>query len=94
MRAMPEDGGALSSLQLYIHRQARSWWRYILEQTIFLLIGWIPTIVGIGLRAVIYRLIMKMDGVSTIEAGVRIRFADQVHLGKNVYLDEQMAVHL
>ena len=93
MRAMPEDGGALSGLQLYIHRQARSWWRYILEQTIFLLIGWIPTIVGIGLRAVSYRLIMKMEGVSAIEAGVRIRFADQVHLGRNVYLDERVYLH-
>jgi len=93
MRAMPENGGTLSGLQLYIHRQARSRWRYILEQTIFLLIGWIPTIVGISLRIVICRLIMKMDGVSAIEAGVRIRFAGQVHLGRNVYLDDLLYCH-
>ncbi len=93
MHAMPEKGGVWEGVQLYVHRQARSWGRYILEQALFLLIGWIPTIVGIGLRAVFYRLIMQMDGVSAIEAGVRIRFADQVHLGRNVYLDERVYLH-
>jgi len=93
MRATHEDGGALSGLQLYIHRQASSWTRYILEQTLFLLIGWMPTIIGIGLRAILYRLIMKLDGVAAIEADVRIRFANQVHLGKNVYLDERVYLH-
>ncbi len=93
MRAMPEDGRALSGVQLYVHRQARSWWRYILEQTLFFLVGWVPTLIGIGIRAILYRLIMRMDGLVAIEAGVRIRFADQVHLGRNVYLDERVYLH-
>ena len=48
---------------------------------------------GIGLRAVAYRLIMRMEGLVAIEKGVRIRFANQVRLGKGVYLDEGVYLH-
>jgi acetyltransferase-like isoleucine patch superfamily enzyme len=49
--------------------------------------------VGIGLRAFAYRLIMNLDGVVAIEKGVRIRFADQIRLGRGVYLDEGVYLH-
>jgi acetyltransferase-like isoleucine patch superfamily enzyme len=45
------------------------------------------------LRAMAYRLIMKLEGTVAIERGVRIRFADQVRLGKGVYLDEGVYLH-
>jgi acetyltransferase-like isoleucine patch superfamily enzyme len=57
------------------------------------LLGWIPTIVGIGLRALAYRLIMKMEGIVAVERGVRIRFAGQVRLARGVYLDEGVYLH-
>jgi acetyltransferase-like isoleucine patch superfamily enzyme len=76
-----------------MQRQASTPWRYLLEQTFFLLFGWVPTLVGIGLRAVAYRLLLQMDGVAAIENGVRLRFADQIHLGKNVYLDQGCYLH-
>lgn len=82
-----------SSLQLYLSRQASSLGRYAWEQSILALFGWIPTVVGIGIRAAIYRLIMHMDGLVAIETGVRIRFADQVSLGRGVYLDEGVYLH-
>ena len=66
-----------AGLNLYIRRQASDPLRYLLEQSLFLLVGWIPTVVGIGVRAVLYRLILRMDGVAAIENGVRIRLADQ-----------------
>ena len=47
--------GLLAGLHLYITRQASTLPRYCLEQLIFLLVGWIPTIVGVGLRALCYR---------------------------------------
>ena len=78
---------------LYLSRQASSLWRYALEQTLFLLVGWIPTVVGIALRAALYRLIMPMTGLAAIENGVRIRFADQVRLGRNVYIDQGVYLH-
>ena len=40
-------------------------------------LGWIPTIVGIGVRTLAYRLILTMHGAAAIEKGVRIRFAEQ-----------------
>ncbi len=65
----------------------------MVEQTLYLLFGWIPTIIGVGLRGVFYRLILKMDGVAAIESRVRIRFADQIRLGHGVYIDEGAYLH-
>ncbi|MEZ4672669.1 MAG: acyltransferase [Caldilineaceae bacterium] len=84
---------AWAGLQLYLSRQASSVGRYGLEQLLFLLVGWVPTVIGVGLRAILYRLIMKIDGIAAIENGVRIRFADQIHLGRNAYIDQDVYLH-
>lgn len=78
---------------LYIRRQAASIPRYCLEQAILSIFGWIPTIIGIAIRAVVYRLILRMDGLAAIENRVRIRFASSVHLHPGVYLDEGVYLH-
>jgi acetyltransferase-like isoleucine patch superfamily enzyme len=78
---------------LYVSRQASSPARYLLEQLFFVLCGWIPTVIGIGVRAVLYRLIMSMEGIAAIESGVRIRFANQIRLGRNVYIDQGVYLH-
>ena len=65
---------AVQAVGLYLSRQADGLGRYLLEQTLYFLFGWVPTIVGVGLRAVFYRLILKMDGLAAIESGVRLRF--------------------
>ncbi len=82
-----------TGLRLYISRQASSPARYCLEQLIFVLAGWIPTVAGIGIRALLYRLILHMDGIAAIENGVRLRFADRIRLGRNVYLDQGAYLH-
>ncbi len=66
---------------------------YALEQTLYLLVGWIPTLVGIAIRGILYRLIMKMDGMAAIESGVRLRFASNIKLGHGVYLDQGAYLH-
>lgn len=83
----------LAGLRLYIARQASSLPRYCLEQLIFLLVGWIPTIIGIGLRALCYRLILHIQDTAAIENNVRLRFADQIWLGRNSYLDQGVYLH-
>ncbi len=83
----------IAGLRLYMQRQASTTWHYVLEQVLFLLAGWIPTVVGIGVRGILYRLILRMDGVAAIEAGVRLRFADQITLGSGVYLDQGVYLH-
>ncbi len=81
------------SVRLYLSRQASSLGRYVLEQTLYLLAGWVPTIAGIGLRAVLYRLILRMEGLAAIENGVRLRFANFITLHKGVYLDSRAYLH-
>ena len=83
----------LATLRLYLDRQASSLFRYILEQTILFLFGWIPTIIGVGLRGIFYRLILRMDGLAAIESRVRLRYADHIKLGHGVYLDEGVYLH-
>ncbi len=83
----------LSGFNLYISRQARTVARYFWEQLILSIFGWIPAVIGVGLRGVFYRLIMKLEGVVAIENGVRIRYADQIRLANNVYLDEGVYLH-
>jgi acetyltransferase-like isoleucine patch superfamily enzyme len=83
----------LISIRLYLDRQASSLFRYFLEQTVLFLFGWIPTIIGIGLRSLFYRLILRMDGLAAIESRVRLRFADHIKLGHMAYLDEGVYLH-
>lgn len=80
-------------LRTYINRQASSPARYAWEQLILCMASWVPTVVGVGLRAFLYRAILQMDGLAAIEAGVRIRYADHIRLGKNVYLDQGVYLH-
>ena len=81
------------SLSLYLSRQASSIPRYVLEQSVTGLAGWVPTVAGIALRALVYRLILRMEGTAAIEKGVRIRFANNVRLGRGSYLDERTYLH-
>jgi acetyltransferase-like isoleucine patch superfamily enzyme len=80
-------------MQLYMGRQASSLGRYVLEQTLFFLIGWIPTVIGIGIRGILYRLILRMDGLAAIENGVRLRFANYIKLGRGAYIDQGAYLH-
>jgi acetyltransferase-like isoleucine patch superfamily enzyme len=83
----------INQLLLYINRQAKNFVYYLWEQTWIVLIGWVPTIIGIGVRSVFYRLILGISGWAAIEKNVRIRFANQIKLGNGVYLDENTYLH-
>jgi acetyltransferase-like isoleucine patch superfamily enzyme len=85
--------GAAGQLALYMGRQAGTPARYLWEQSVLALCGWVPTVLGIGLRALAYRAILHMEGRAAIEAGVRLRYADHIHLGPQVYLDEGVYLH-
>jgi len=85
--------GDLAKVRLYLNRQASSFGRYLLEQTVMGLTGWIPTVVGIAVRGLAYRLILKIEGQAAIERNVRIRFASQVRLGHGSFIDEGVYIH-
>jgi acetyltransferase-like isoleucine patch superfamily enzyme len=52
-----------------------------------------PTLLGIAIRAVAYRLILRMKGLAAIENGARIRFAQNVTLNHGVYIDHGVYLH-
>ena len=83
----------MNQINLYLRRQADGLGRYIWEQFLQSLVGWIPTLVGVGLRAVLYRLILSMSGWAAIESGVRLRFASNICLGHASYLDQGVYIH-
>lgn len=83
----------LQGLRLYLNRQASNLGSYILEQFLYLLVGWIPTIIGLGLRGILYRLILKMNGWAAIENKVRLIYANNIQLGHGVYLDQNVYLH-
>lgn len=85
--------GVTDQVRGYVAWQAESPAHYTLEQLVQLLAGWIPTLLGIGARALLYRLILRMDGWAAIESGVRLRFASRVRLGDSAYLDSGVYVH-
>ncbi len=84
---------SIRNVQLYLGRQAAGPGRYILEQGITFLFGWVPTIIGVGLRGIFYRLILKMDGLAAIESGVRLRYASHIKLGHGAYIDQGAYLH-
>jgi acetyltransferase-like isoleucine patch superfamily enzyme len=79
--------------RLYLSWQAASPARYVLEQSLQALFGWLPTVVGIGMRGVFYRMMLRMDGWAAIERHVRLRFASNLRLGYGSYLDEGVYIH-
>lgn len=87
------QNSTLDGIRLYLGRQASSPGRYLLEQFFFAFLGWIPTVIGIGLRGILYRAILKMDGQAAIENNVRLRFANHIRLGHGVYLDQGTYLH-
>jgi acetyltransferase-like isoleucine patch superfamily enzyme len=78
---------------LYVSWQAASPARYVREQALQALVGWVPTLLGIGMRGVLYRLMLRMDGWVGIERNVRLRFASHIRLGSGCYLDEGVYIH-
>lgn len=80
-------------LRYYIAGQSTSLGAYFMEQLLFFSLGWMPSLVGLGLRAVAYKLILKSKGLPAIEHNVRIAQARNVTLGANVYLDCRVYLH-
>jgi acetyltransferase-like isoleucine patch superfamily enzyme len=78
---------------MYLSRQAASLRRYVAEQLVQAACGWVPSILGVGLRAAVYRAILHADGAVAIEDGVRIRFASNVWIGRGAYLDHGVYLH-
>jgi acetyltransferase-like isoleucine patch superfamily enzyme len=83
----------LGDLRYYTQGQASNLARYMLQETVTGLLSWIPGLVGIGLRGIGYRAIARVSGFPAIERGVRLGYAENITLGRNVYLDHGVYLH-
>jgi len=80
-------------LRFYMRGQSTSLGAYLLEQLVFSLCSWVPSLPGLGLRALAYKLVLHSQGWAAIEAGVRICQARNVTLHGGVYLDQGVYLH-
>ena len=83
----------LKELQYYLKSQSTSLPRYILEQVIMTLLGGLPSLIGVGLRGLAYKLLLHADGLPIIEHNVRLLCPANIQLGKQVYLDSHVYLH-
>ncbi len=80
-------------LRYYLDGQSTGLGRYAVEQTLFSLFRGIPGLVGIGLRALAYRLVLDSDGWPILEDQVRLCQPGHIHLGRHVYIDHGAYLH-
>jgi acetyltransferase-like isoleucine patch superfamily enzyme len=80
-------------LVYYINSQSDSVGRYLCEQLLMALVGWIPSLLGIGLRSIFYRQILHAKKLPLIESGVRLAHPGNIRLGEGVYLDNRVYLH-
>ena len=80
-------------LGFYLRGKSTSLWRYALGETLQALVGWVPGIPGIGIRAIAYRAMLHAEGLPAIEDHVRIVRPEDVWLGPRVYLDYGVYLH-
>jgi acetyltransferase-like isoleucine patch superfamily enzyme len=79
--------------RFYLRSKTRSLWRYALSEALQGLLAWIPGLIGIGLRGVLYKLVLSADGLPAIEDHVRINRPEDIRLGRQVYLDHGVYLH-
>lgn len=84
---------ARHSLQLYLRARSRSPFHYITGELLQALVGWIPSVVGIGIRALVYRIFLRTRGFPAIEDHVRIHRPEDISLGRAVYIDHGVYLH-
>jgi len=80
-------GGLSSSLiRKFIETKSTSVPRFAVEQLFFLFLQPIPSVVGVVLRAAAYRLLLRAEATMAIEEDVAICHAQNLRLGKGVYI--------
>lgn len=80
-------------LGAYVTTQASGGRQYLKQELATSLCAWIPSLPGIVVRALAYRLILRAESPPAIEAAVRLRYAENIRLGRNVYIDHGCYLH-
>ena len=80
-------------LRMYLSGRTGSAWHYVWGELLQALVGWVPSIIGIGLRGVSYKLFLKSEGIPAIEDHVRLNRTEDIELGKGVFIDYGAYLH-
>jgi acetyltransferase-like isoleucine patch superfamily enzyme len=83
----------LKRVRAYTQTQSSSLGAYVRQEVLTSLLSWIPSLPGIAARGLGYRLMLRAEGAPAIEQSVRLRFAENIHLGRDVYLDHGVYLH-
>ena len=74
----------------YVQLKSGGWLRYFLEEIFNVGLKWIPGLVGLFLRWILYRLLISGKGWIAIARGVEIFGTKWIELAKGVYLGESV----
>ena len=77
----------------YIAAHSSSLPRYIAEELLDILAGWLPTPIGIGVRSIVWSPLMSGALGAGIERGVILKHTGNIELGRSVYLDRRVYLH-
>jgi acetyltransferase-like isoleucine patch superfamily enzyme len=83
----------IAELRLYLRTKTASLPRYIVSELLQAILGWIPTPLGMGIRGLAYKLVLRSDGFPGIEDHVRLVRSEDIYLGSSVYLDHGVYLH-
>ncbi len=84
--------GFREKVGLYLRTETTHPLRFVAEQLVFLLVSWVPTTLGVALRALLYPLVVPMRWPVLIERGVSLHRPGAIRLGANVYLAEHVCL--
>jgi acetyltransferase-like isoleucine patch superfamily enzyme len=80
-------------LGIYLRSKTGSTWHYACGETLQALLGWIPSLVGIGIRGVAYKLFLSAESIPAIEDHVRLSRAEDIAFGRSVFIDYGCYLH-
>jgi acetyltransferase-like isoleucine patch superfamily enzyme len=83
----------VASLRFYLRSKTTSLPRYLLSEALQGMLAWVPGVVGIGLRGLCYKAVLRADGVPAIEDHVRFHRPENITLGRQVYIDHGVYLH-
>lgn len=86
------DLGVLGKLRLYLDLESTGVFPYLVERIVFALFSWVPGLLGVGLRAVFYRAVLKGRGIFIIRSGVILKRPGDITLGRGSYLDHSVRI--
>jgi acetyltransferase-like isoleucine patch superfamily enzyme len=86
------DLGVFGKLRLFLELESTGVIPYLLERIVFGLFSWVPGLLGVGLRTIFYRAVLKGEGLFFIRSGVTLKRPGDITLGRGCYLDHGVRI--